>query len=112
MHPSFNREMCLKCPDRGILPSWLPGTTCYSCPAGKSMGVGSSLSWQGHSQGHSVNLVCFDDCPAGSFLSPRIAPFIVTSDKLRCFKTNAAAPTVVITVAEVAPANSTFFVTM
>jgi hypothetical protein len=103
-HSSFNRAMCLKCPDRGALPGGM-GTTCYSCPAGKSMAgfFYSGLSWQGH-----ANLPCFDECPAGSLLSIRTAPSIVTSDKLRCFKTNAAAPT----VAEVAPANSTFFVTM
>jgi len=119
MHPSFNREMCLKCPDPGYLfqnlgSYYTPTPMCFSCPAGKVMvpigGGGSGLVWPGPSW-----LLCYDECPAGSFMHRKTAPFIVTSDKLRCFKTNTATPAAAPaapTVAEVAPADSTFFVTM
>ena len=114
MHPSFNREMCLKCPDPGYFLGlgWhTPTPMCYSCPAGKIMlpNMASGLV------GPSSDFLCYDECPAGSFLIGKTAASIVTSDKLRCFKTNAATPAAAPaapTVAEVAPADSTFFVTM
>jgi hypothetical protein len=94
-------DKCVKCP--GDMQQWDRSVpTCYSCPAGQ---VGPIPTISG--------LKCFE-CADGATMVQKLVPSIITSDKLRCSKPNTLAPTTTPppVVAEVAPRDSKFFVTM